>query len=50
VIGSAILTVTWTCQFVSYQVTGQVLSARVQGHTIIVEVLTVAPKQIIETK
>lgn len=48
--GSATLTVTWACQFVSYQVAGQVLSARVQGHFILVEVLTAAPKQIRETK
>jgi hypothetical protein len=50
VTGSATLSVTWTCQFVRYQVTGQVISARVQGRFILVEVLTAAPKQIRETK
>ena len=48
--GVTTLTVTWTCQFVSYQVRGQVLSAKVQGHSIIVEVLVAARKQIRETK
>ncbi|HEY6541798.1 MAG TPA: hypothetical protein VIZ18_12710, partial [Ktedonobacteraceae bacterium] len=50
VTGAATLIVTWTCQFVSYQVLGQVLSARVQGRSIIVEVLVAARKQIRETK
>lgn len=48
--GSATLTVTWACQFVRYQVRGQVLSARVQGHFVLVEVLTAAPRQIREAK
>ena len=51
VTGVRALSVTWSCQFVSYhQVAGQVLSARVQGRSIVVEVLVAAPKQIRETK
>lgn len=50
VTGSATLTVTWTCRFVTYQITGQVITARVQGHSIVIEVLVVASKQIRETK
>ncbi len=48
--GSATLTVTWTCQLVSYQVAGRVLNARVQGRFVIVEVLVAMRKQIRETK
>ena len=50
VAGVAALTVTWTCQFVTYQVAGKVLSVKVQGRIIIIEVLVAAHKQIIETK
>ena len=49
VAGSAILTVSWTCQFVTYQVAGKVLRVIMQGRTIRVEVLVPARKQIRET-
>ncbi len=50
VTGVKTLSVTWICQFVTYQVAGKVLSAAVQGRYVVVEVVVVARKQIFETK
>jgi len=48
--GSSRLTVTWMCQFVTYQVAGKVLSATVQGRYVVVEVEHVARPMIFNAK
>ncbi len=48
--GTQTLHVTWTCQFVTYHVSGRRLSATVQGRSVVVAVEIVARKHIIEAK
>lgn len=50
VTGVQTLSVTWVCQFVTYKVSGKVLSATVQGRYVVVDVVVVARKQIFEAK